>query len=97
MPLIQLKSKIETLLVPSCNDKIEIKNILMLDVRGKTITDSYRQNKVLTDESQNLLMDVILDHIFNGANLSIVPTPDIEKLADEICLIFPNETKVQNN
>ncbi len=73
---------------------IDIKNILLHDVRGKTITNSYHKNRRLPEDMQNLLIEIILDHIFNAANPSKVQTNEIEKLSNEICSIFPNEPKV---
>lgn len=98
--VVRFRTKIKTLLsgegqssnvVP--NDVIDVKQVLLNDVRGKTINDFYRKNKKLSEEFQDLLIDVILDYHFTKTT-STIPPKNIENLSDQICKIYPNEDKV---
>lgn len=67
-------------------EDMNMKTILLNDIRGKKIYEFYQKNKNLTTGLQELLVDVILDHIFNKDAPTKIPVVVIEKLANQICL-----------
>lgn len=99
-PVSTLRTKIKTIM--QCDEAIDtmeavsfnIKNILLTDVRGKGICDFYKKNDKLTEELQDLLIDVVLDHRFNSGREQLMHVDEIEKIVDEMCSCFPNEVKV---
>lgn len=101
-PVTRLKMKVKELVQKGGANEtltvipvlIDIKKILMTDIRGKSINDFYKANNKLTNNLRDLLITIILDHHFNCNMSSILSIAAIDSLSNEICLLFPQEDKV---
>lgn len=102
-PVAKLRTKVKNLVKggsgePMITVSTNVKQMLLNDVRGKTILKYYQDHDELTNDMQTLLIDVVLDHNFNCEMPSRLPVTEIRNRTQEICQIFPNENEVfQNN
>lgn len=62
--------------------------------KGKNIIEFYNQNKNLTDEYRNELINIIVEEVITN-NITLHATKDFLLLINEIVGIFPNEKAVE--